>query len=179
MHRPCLADPGRQAVTPVTMPAPAVGACPSEPRAGATLPVMPTISVTTAAALAGVDRRTVRRWLGDGDIALADVLQHAGLQLDATDVEAVLLADAGDAEGCADLALILSTRGLHGRAIEFIQRAADKGHADAMHWLARAYLEGRDVPKDENLGLMWLARSASLGHPISAAQTAALLTVRR
>ena len=144
-----------------------------------TMPVMPSISVTTAAALAGVDRRTVRRWLGDGDISLADVLRHAGLELDSTDTEAVLLADAGDADGCADLALILSMQGLHSRAIEWIQRAADKGHADAMHWLARAYLDGRGVDRDVNLGLMWLAKSASLGHPISQAQTAALLTIRR
>jgi TPR repeat protein len=122
---------------------------------------MPTISVTTAAALAGVDRRTVRRWLGDGDIELRPLLEYAGLELD------------------ADLALILSMRGLHVRAIEWIQRAADKGHADAMHWLARAYLDGRGVDRDVNLGLMWLAKSASLGHPISQAQTSALLAIRR
>ena len=152
---------------------------PGRTAGGATLPAMPTISVTTAAALAGVDRRTVRRWLGDGEIALAAVLQHAGLNLEPTDVEAVLLADAGDAEGCADLALVLSMQGHHSRAIEFIQRAADKGHADAMHWLARAYLEGNGVPRDDNVGLMWLARSASLGHAISAAQIAALLSQRR
>jgi TPR repeat protein len=136
---------------------------------------MPTISVTTAATLAGVDRRTVRRWLGDGSIDLGGLLQAAALRLDPTEVEAVLLADAGDVEGCADLALILSMRGHHTRALEFIQRAADKGHADSMHWLARAYLDGKGVEQDVNVGLMWLAKSASLGHAISAAQVAALL----
>ena len=139
------------------------------------MPAMPTISVTTAATLAGVDRRTVRRWLGEGSIDLAGLLQAAALPLDQDEVEAVLLADAGDAEGMADLALILSLRGHHGRAVEFVQRAADKGHADAMHWLARAYLDGKGVEKDINVGLMWLAKSASLGHQISAAQVAALL----
>jgi TPR repeat protein len=89
----------------------------------------------------------------------------------------VLLADSGDPEGCADLAMVLSLRGLHSRAVEWIQRAADKGHSDAMHWLARAYLDGKGIEKDQNLGLMWLAKSASLGHPISAAQTAALLSL--
>jgi TPR repeat protein len=143
------------------------------------MPAMPTISVTTAAALAGVDRRTVRRWLGDGDIELRPLLEHAGLDLDASEVEAVLLADAQDVEGCADLALILSMRGLHSRAIEWIQRAADKGHPDAMHWLARAYLDGQGVERDVNVGLMWLAKSAALGHPISQAQTSALLAIRR
>jgi TPR repeat protein len=155
------------------------GRMPAGTAGGVTMPAMPTISVTTAAALAGVDRRTVRRWLGEGDIELRAVLQHAGLKLEPLDIESVLLADAGDAEGCADLALILGMRGLHSRAIEWIQRAADKGHADAMHWLARAYFDGREVPKDENLGLMWLAKSAALGHPISQAQTAALLAMRR
>ena len=70
-------------------------------------------------------------------------------------------------------------RGLHGRAVEWIQRPDDKGHPDAMHWLARAYLDGCGVERDVNVGLMWLAKSASLGHPISAAQTAALLRLRR
>lgn len=141
------------------------------------MPGMPTISVTTAAALAGVDRRTIRRWLGDGGISLPELLKLADLRLDESETEAVLLADAGDVEGCADLALILSMRGHHARAIEFIQRAAKEGHPDAMHWLARAYIEGQGVERDENLGLMWLAKSASLGHPISAAQTAALLSI--
>lgn len=140
------------------------------------MPVMATIRVTTAAALAGVDRRTVRRWLGDGDIDLAALLQKADLRLSAEEAQTALQADSGSADACAELATIFAERGFHSRAVEWWQQAAERGHADAMHWLARAYLDGRGIAPDLNLGLMWLARSASLGHPISKAQTRALLS---
>lgn len=140
------------------------------------MPVMATIRVTTAAALAGVDRRTVRRWLGDGEIDLAALLQKAELRLSAEEAQTVLEADQGGADACAELASIFAERGYHSRAVEWWQQAAERGHADAMHWLGRAYLDGRGIAPDLNLGLMWLAKSASLGHPISKAQTRALLS---
>lgn len=137
------------------------------------MPAMPTISVTTAAALAGVDRKTVRRWLGEGEIDLAALLERAG----ARPPEAVILeADAGDPDACAELGTFFLERGMHARAVEWLKRAADRDHADGMHWLARAYLDGRGVPQDLNVGLMWLARSASLGHAIAAAQVRALFS---
>lgn len=161
-----------------TAPDCSAGNGPSVARAGATMPVMATIRVTTAAALAGVDRRTVRRWLGEGDIDLAALLQQAGLRLSAVEAQTVLEADAGGADACAELATLFAERGFHSRAVEFWQWAADKGHADAMHWLARAYLDGRGVAPDLFVGLKWLATSASLGHAVSQAQTRALLTRR-
>jgi TPR repeat protein len=142
------------------------------------MPVMATILVTTAAALAGVDRRTVRRWLGDGDIDLAALLEKAGLRLSAAEAQTVLEADAGGADACAELAQLFAERGLHSRAVEWWQKAADKNHADAMHWLARAYLDGRGVAPDLFAGLMWLAKSATLGHAVSQAQTRALVNRR-
>ena len=140
------------------------------------MPVMATIRVTTAAALAGVDRRTVRRWLGEGEIDLAALLQKADLRLSAEEAQTALQADAGSADACAELATLFAERGFHSRAVEWWQQAAERNHADAMHWLARAYLDGRGVAPDLNLGLMWLAKSASIGHPISKAQTRALLS---
>jgi TPR repeat protein len=117
----------------------------------------------------------VRRWLGEGDIDLVALLEHAGVK---PPVGTVLSADSGDADACAELATFFSERGFHSRAVEWLQRASDRGHADAMHWLARAYLDGRGIAPDLNLGLMWLAKSASLGHAISKAQTRALLIPR-
>lgn len=139
------------------------------------MPVMATIRVTTAAALAGVDRRTVRRWLGDGEIDLAALLQKADLRLSSAEVQTVLEADQGGADACAELASIFAERGFHSRAVEWWQQAAERGHADAMHWLARAYLDGRGIAPDLYTGLMWLAKSASLGHAVSQAQTRALI----
>lgn len=138
------------------------------------MPAMKSISVTSAAALTGVDRRTVRRWMGEGELPIDEVLARAGLVLSSQDVQAVVRADGGDADACAEVALLLQERGLHSRALEWLQRAADKGHADAMHWLGRAYIDGRGVEPDTAVGLMWLSRAASLGHAISQAQVAAL-----
>jgi len=36
--------------------------------------------------------------------------------------------------------------------------------------LGRCYLEGNGLPKDDSLALMWIAKSASLGHSIALAQ---------
>lgn len=165
-------------VTFPTMPDPEAGARPSLARAGETMPVMPTIRVTTAAALAGVDRRTVRRWLGDGDVDLAALLEKADLRLSDAEAQVALEADRGDTDACAELATLFAERGLHSRSVEFWQWAADKGHADSMHWLGRAYLDGRGVAPDLFVGLKWLATSASLGHAVSQAQTRALLSRR-
>jgi TPR repeat protein len=132
------------------------------------------VRVTTAAALVGVDRRTVRRWLDD--FRVDNVLSRAGLRLSPDDVEVVLRADHGDRDACAELALILQERDLHDRAAEWNLRAAERGHTDAMHWLARAYIDGEGVEQDVNVGVMWLARAASLGHAISAAQIAGMVT---
>lgn len=154
------------------------GQWPVRSAGGATMPVMATISVTTAAALAGVDRRTVRRWLGEGEIDLAALLQQSGLRLSAAEAQTALEADAGGADACAELATLFAERGLHSRAVEWWQRATDRNHADAMHWLGRAYLDGRGVTPDLYTGLMWLAKSASLGHAVSQAQIRALITRR-
>lgn len=43
-------------------------------------------------------------------------------------------------------------------------------HPDALHWLARCYLDGNGVVENKHRGLMYLAKSAELGHSISRAQ---------
>ncbi|MGZ5028874.1 MAG: hypothetical protein ACXV9T_16965, partial [Methylobacter sp.] len=55
-------------------------------------------------------------------------------------------------------------------AVYWLELAAKQSLADAMHLLGRCYLEGNGLAKDENLGIMWIAKAASLGHPIALAQ---------
>ena len=45
---------------------------------------------------------------------------------------------------------------------------------DAMHNLAKLYLQGIGVVKDENTALMWLAKAAAHGHVIAGQQMLAL-----
>jgi len=36
-----------------------------------------------------------------------------------------------------------------------------------MQWLGHCYINGRGVPKDEHLGIMWIAKAAAQGHVIA------------
>ena len=44
-----------------------------------------------------------------------------------------------------------------------------------MHSLAKLYIKGIGVPKDDNIGLMWLAKAAAHGHVIAEQQMNALM----
>jgi uncharacterized protein len=56
------------------------------------------------------------------------------------------------------------------RAIYWLELAAKQDFSDAMHLLGTCYLKGNGLAKDYNLALMWIAKAASLGHPIAVAQ---------
>lgn len=36
-----------------------------------------------------------------------------------------------------------------------------------MQWLGHCYVNGKGVAKDANLGMMWIAKAAALGHVIA------------
>lgn len=36
-----------------------------------------------------------------------------------------------------------------------------------MHLLGRCYIDGNGLQRDENIGIMWIAKAATLGHLIS------------
>jgi TPR repeat protein len=55
-------------------------------------------------------------------------------------------------------------------AIYWLGLAAKQDFADAMHLLGSCYSKGNGLAKDNNLALMWIAKAASLGHPIAIAQ---------
>jgi TPR repeat protein len=41
--------------------------------------------------------------------------------------------------------------------------------------MGRAYAEGTGVPRDDNLGVMWIAKAAAGGHLISQAQISGMI----
>lgn len=86
----------------------------------------------------------------------------------------VLRADASDAEAQNDIGQLFSLAGKHEAAFYWLQQAAQQGYADAMQCVGRCYLSGEGAPKDEYLGVMWIAKAASSGHVIAQAQINAL-----
>ena len=90
------------------------------------------------------------------------------------DYELLIEADAGDADAQNDLAQLFLDADRPDIALHWLQLAVDQEHPDAMHNLATLYIKGNGLPRDETLGLMWLAKAASCGHPIAKQQVAAL-----
>lgn len=82
----------------------------------------------------------------------------------------VLRADQSDPAAQNDLALFYLARQRHAQALYWLDLSAAQNHSDALHWLGRMHIDGLGVERSQSIGLMHLAKSASLGHPISAAQ---------
>ncbi|CDS47888.1 hypothetical protein [Polaromonas sp. CG9_12] len=91
------------------------------------------------------------------------------------DLAFVLRADEGDAEAQTDIGQLFSIAGKYEAALYWLQQAAQQEHPDAMQWLGRCYLSGEGVPKDDNLGIMWIAKAASHGHVIAKFQMNSML----
>jgi TPR repeat protein len=64
-------------------------------------------------------------------------------------------------------------------ALYWLELAAGQGHTDAMHWLGRCHIEGNGLPKNEELGIMWLSKAAAHGHLISRYQMDRLYTLKK
>ena len=138
------------------------------------------ISLAAAITLTEWSERTFWRRFADGSVKkeveggngksmvhLDSIKPYIAMPLEADDFALLRLADRGDAAAQNDLALIFLANGKPRGAIAWLELAARQDHADAMHWLARCYLEGNGVVRDDNLGMMWLSRAAAHGHLIS------------
>jgi TPR repeat protein len=145
------------------------------------------ISVEAVVAVTERSRSTWWRRLSDGSVtrladdergrtmlSMAEVLPHISTPMTAEDRSILIKADAGDAAAQSDMGQFFSNAGMHKAAIYWILQAAKQEHPDAMQWLGRCYLSGDGVPKDENLGVMWIAKAAAHGHIIAQVQMAGL-----
>jgi len=145
------------------------------------------ISLDTAILVTGISKRTLWRRIGDGNIsrlendirgramlALADLVPMLCVSVDPEDYELLAAADAGDPDAQNDLGQLFLDANRPDIALHWIQLAVDQGHADAIHHLSKMYIRGVGLEKDATKGLMWLAKAASLGHPIAQQQVAAL-----
>ncbi|WP_194712425.1 tetratricopeptide repeat protein [Noviherbaspirillum soli] len=146
------------------------------------------VSLSTAMTLSDLSESTFRRKIRSGEIGLLltdDAGVREGIAIDRnaaylnTDIaighwELVKDADRGDPLAQTELALILQRHRKFRAAVYWLQLAARKNDSHALHWLARCHLEGRGVARNDDKGIMLLARSAMLGNMISAHQLAAL-----
>jgi TPR repeat protein len=142
------------------------------------------VSLQAATTLTEWSARTIRRRLADGSLKCAadnddhyktmisfESIKHdICIALDPDDIELITSADAGDAQAQNDLAVLFLEKNKAKSAVYWLELAAKQNLADAMHLLGCCYLEGNGLPKDDNLAIMWIAKAASLTHPIALAQ---------
>jgi hypothetical protein len=146
------------------------------------------VSLQTATTLTGWSVRTIRRRITDGTLQCAantaaycktmisfdSIKDNVCMPLDQEDIELIKSADAGDAQAQNDLGLLFLENNKLKSAVYWLELAAKQNVADAMQLLGCCYLEGNGLPKDHNLGIMWIAKAASVGHSIALAQIKSL-----
>jgi len=138
------------------------------------------ISVDTASAITELSRRTWWRRIsaeeftrvaddarGRAMLLWSEVEPHICVPIEPEDKEFILLADAGDAEAQDDIGQLFLMAEKYQAAFYWFQQAAQQNHPDAMQWLGHCYINGKGVPKDEHLGIMWIAKAAAQGHVIA------------
>ncbi|MFU8790088.1 MAG: tetratricopeptide repeat protein [Methylobacter sp.] len=141
---------------------------------------MPHISLQTAATLTEWSLSTLRRRVADGTLRCAasedrnkalicfdSIKNHSCIPLNHDDIELIMNADSGDANAQNDLAVLFLGHHKPQSALYWLELATKQGFADAMYLLGSCYLKGCGVAKDTNLAMMWIAKAASLGHPIA------------
>jgi hypothetical protein len=140
------------------------------------------ISLNTAAALTGLTKRTLWRYIESGRLTVAnptapgekahvhlqDILPLSGLTIDPEYHPTLVDADRGDPIAQCDLAILLMNQ-RPADAIHWFQRSANAFYPDAMCWLARAYLSGEGIERNLQTGLHWIDTAARKGHPLGQA----------
>lgn len=142
---------------------------------------MQLISLPAAITLTDLSERTFWRRFADGSMARETVKGKSMIRFDLIkpflcfpfgpeDVAVLESAEAGDAEAQNEMALIFLSNDKPNGAVYWLEQAAKKDYADAMSLLSQCYMQGSGVPKNEDKGIMWLAKAAALGHEISKRQ---------
>jgi TPR repeat protein len=137
------------------------------------------LSLDTAAIVTGKSKSTLWRRVAAGDIArlvcherramvaLDDIAPLIPLALGDDDLALLVAADAGDVVAQCDMGHLFLAAAAPGVALHWLRLAAAQKCADAMQVLGCCHLHGWGVPRDENLGIVWIASAAALGHVIA------------
>jgi hypothetical protein len=154
----------------------------------ATKAIPAVVSLDTACAITNMSKSTWWRRIAKGDftrvaddargramLLWSEVAPHIGVPIAPEDQHYILRADAGNAEAQDDIGQLFLMSEKNQAAVYWFQQAAQQNNADAMQWLGHCYVNGKGVPKDENLGMMWIAKAAALGHVIAQGQMKGLI----
>ena len=146
------------------------------------------ISLDTACAITEISKNTWWRRIAKGDftrvandsrgrtmLLWSELESNICVPIEPEDKEFILLADAGDAEAQDDIGQFFLAADKPKSAVYWFQLAAHKNYPDAMQWLGNCYINGKGVPKDEILGIMWTAKAAAMGHVIAQGQMKGLI----
>ena len=147
------------------------------------------ISIAAAITLTELSKRTLWRRISDGSlirlddnaindkakISLESIKSYICVHLEPEDFELIERADAGNAEAQTDLALIFLSHEKPESAVYWLKMAIKQDNLEAMHRLGHCYIDGYGLPKDDYLGIMWIAKAASQGHVIAQAQIQAMV----
>lgn len=141
------------------------------------------INLATASSLTGWSKRTLWRRISDGTVKRSDnedvlddkkakvqldtIKPHICVPVEPSDFNLIERADAGCAEAQTDLSLLFLAHGKPESAVYWLELAAKQNYASAMHLLGRCYTDGNGLQRDENVGIMWIAKAATVGHVIS------------
>jgi len=148
------------------------------------------ISLEAATIVMQVSKRTLWRRISDGQITrqnndaegrtmltFEDIVPMLCVPVAPENYDLIIEAAAGNAESQNDLAVFFLEADKPDISLHWLKMAANQGHPDAMHNLSKLYIKGIGTQKDDSTGLMWLAKSASLGHVIAGQQIAALTRI--
>lgn len=107
-------------------------------------------------------------------VAFSEIAPLISISMDAEDLAVLMKADAGDAEAQDDMGQFFLAAGSSVAARYWLEQAVRQRNPNAMQCLGRCYLEGKIIERDDNLGIMWIAKAAAHGHAIALAQVHAL-----
>ena len=141
------------------------------------------ISLSTAATLTGLTKRTLWRHIDSGRLTVAnpnepgekahvhleEILALSGLTIDPEYHPTIVDADRGDPIAQCDLGIHLLMNNRPADAIPWFERSANAFYPDAMCWLGRAYLSGNGVELNLETGVQWIDTAARKGHPLGQA----------
>lgn len=143
------------------------------------------VNIATATILTGWSERTLWRRFADGSVIRSDknpqsgkvmvlldsISSHFCISLNSPeDLALIQAADNGDAEAQTDIALIFHAQKKFEACVYWLQLAEKKDYPPAMRWLGTCYIKGEGIETNDNMGIMWLAKSAAFGDPISQVQ---------
>lgn len=148
---------------------------------------METISLDTAIIITGISKRTLWRRIaekiitrhgrdsrGRATVNFDDIKPLICIPTNDDDIELIRKSDIGNAEAQNELGQMFAAAEKFEAATYWLRASADQDFPDAMQNLGACYIAGKGVQKDENLGIMWIAKAASCGHTIALKQIKSL-----